>query len=178
MVGKERPEVRGYLLVYVDDMMVVADPQYLDDAIGAITGKWKCSQPDKLEVDGPSVRFCGFEMSLKKDGLRLSQQGYLETMLEKRGVQGVESQPLPKIHAGGRGDGRLQHGGPTKNSGSGWRSLVDVDTDETRHQFCCWGVRQDASQETEVCLDAGAAFTAISQPDENAGFVVRSMSRR
>ena len=69
----------------------------MDGAIGAITGKWQCSKPDRLEIDGPSVRFCGFELKLKEDGLRLTQEGYLQTMLERRGVEGSENQPLPKI---------------------------------------------------------------------------------
>ena len=97
MMDESQPEIQGYLLVYVDDMMVIGSPNHMDGAIGAITGKWQCSNPDRLEVDGPSVRFCGFELKLKEDGLRLTQEGYLQTMLERREVEGSENQPLPKI---------------------------------------------------------------------------------
>ncbi len=87
----------GYLMVYVDDMMLVGQDDYIRAAMDAIRGEWQCSDPQWLSAE-KSMRFCGFEVKKKGEEIWLHQEGYTLNLLQKRKVTGEESVPLPKIH--------------------------------------------------------------------------------
>ena len=87
----------GYLAVYVDDILFATKPDHTAPLVEALQGAWKCSPAEFVETGG-SMRFCGFELSMEKDGaIRLSQEGFMREMVKRRGVEGVESFPVPPI---------------------------------------------------------------------------------
>eukprot|EP00434_Breviolum_minutum_P024672 symbB.v1.2.021788.t1/scaffold1903.1/size96501/2 len=89
-------EAIGFLLVYVDDLLLLGKRPVLEGALEAVMGLWKCSKPEYLSAD-KGMRFCGFELWEAEDGVILNQQGYTKSLLEKHGVTGVEQCPLPKL---------------------------------------------------------------------------------
>ena len=87
---------RGFLVVYVDDMMAVGDFSQVKAALNAIRSRWDCSPVEVLEEE-KSMRFCGFELRKSDVGIILSQEGYTRSLLKRRNVEGKEQHPIPKI---------------------------------------------------------------------------------
>ncbi len=87
---------RGFLVVYVDDMMAVGDLSQVKAALNAIRSRWDCSPVEVLEEE-KSMRFCGFELRKSDVGIILSQEGYTRSLLKRRNVEGKEPHPIPKI---------------------------------------------------------------------------------
>ena len=93
----DQPEQEvGFLMVYVDDMMLVGQEDHLRGAMDAVRGEWKCSDPEWLSSE-KSMRFCGFEIRKSGEDICLHQEGYTLNLIQKRKVVGVENVPLPKI---------------------------------------------------------------------------------
>ena len=86
----------GFLLVYVDDMLILGSDQLVKSTAGAIGKRWQCSQPEFLQEHSP-MRFCGFELTKEKNGIRLDQMGYTHELLKKYGITQTENCPLPKV---------------------------------------------------------------------------------
>ena len=86
----------GFLLTYVDDMLILGGDQLVKSTAGAIGRRWQCSAPEYLQENAP-MRFCGFELTKVEQGIRLDQFGYTQELLKKYSVEGAESCPLPKV---------------------------------------------------------------------------------
>lgn len=90
------PEESGFLLTYVDDLLVLG----VEDHVRALTTKlsetWQCSPPDFL-AEGSSMRFCGFEFVQQGENWKLCQTGYTKDLLARYNITSGETVPLPKL---------------------------------------------------------------------------------
>ena len=86
----------GFVLVYVDDMLLLGSQQLVKSTAEAIGNRWQCSEPEFLQQE-TSMRFCGFELTQAENGIRLDQFGYTQELLKKYGVEQSEACPLPKV---------------------------------------------------------------------------------
>lgn len=86
----------GYLLTYVDDMLVVGPKGKIQKVVELIQGRWECSQPEFLSTE-KSMKFCGYDLKLVNDGLKISQEGYTRDLVARYGITSAEAFPLPKI---------------------------------------------------------------------------------
>ena len=90
-------EEHGYVLVYVDDMLILGQDAQVTAVAEAIKTLWECSPMERLKLN-KTMRFCGFELTRERDGMFLGQTGYIKDLLQRRGVQGEEAAPLPKVN--------------------------------------------------------------------------------
>ena len=70
IVEKETQVVRGLLLVYVDDLLVMGDAVARPGLLKCIQSRWKTSTPETVDDQG-WVRFCGYELKSHEGGLLL-----------------------------------------------------------------------------------------------------------
>ena len=89
-------ELVGAVVVYVDDLLVVAERSKIDGVFGAIKRTWQCSFEEKVTKDA-WMRFCGYEMKKTENGVMIAQPGFTEDLLRRRQVVGTEDCPCPKI---------------------------------------------------------------------------------
>ena len=98
---KKKGTTMGYMTVYVDDILVATDKKEMNGFFAALKALWRCSEEEVVKGD-KGIRFCGYEIKADgKEGYYLSQEHYLKDVLRRRGVEGQESVPIPKIQ--GRG---------------------------------------------------------------------------
>jgi len=95
----ETEDNHGFVLVYVDDMLLFGDTEQVKATAAAVRSLWECS-PLELLDETKELHFCGMELRRYKSGVFLSQTGYLVEMLKRYEVQGVEPYPLPKVEDG------------------------------------------------------------------------------
>ena len=89
-------ELLALLSVYVDDLLLSADTEVSAAVWEAIQSTWKISTPVYATAkDG--LKFCGFELHQDDTGLRVSQQSYIRSLLDKYpNIQGEVSVPYAK----------------------------------------------------------------------------------
>ena len=67
----------GLVVVYVDDLMVLAEPHAKHSFLKRLKEEWTCSTPEEVDHKG-WVRFCGFELQWSGQGdhkkLKVGQQ--------------------------------------------------------------------------------------------------------
>ena len=97
--GEEEKNVRAYLGVYVDDLVVAAKDDILVNFMEELKKVFLMS-PYEVVTDKQPVSFCGYEIIKKGGGYVLNQIKYTGDLLRRRSVQGYELQPLPKIEEG------------------------------------------------------------------------------
>ena len=97
--GEEEKNVRAYLGVYVDDLVVAAKDDILVNFMEQLKKVFLMS-PYEVVTDKQPVSFCGYEIIKKGGGYVLNQTKYTGDLLRRRSVQGYELQPLPKIEEG------------------------------------------------------------------------------
>ena len=95
----ETEEHVAYVGIYVDDVLVVGGDDILKEMMHQLTTIFQMSPYDQVRVDHP-VTFCGYEIYKEDGGYGLRQEKYIEELLLRRGVEGEEGQPLPKIQEG------------------------------------------------------------------------------
>ena len=92
----------GHVIVYVDDIMVMANDQVRNDFFTRLQKEWKCSDIETVNTDN-WVRFCGFE--LKKhdqgEGLMVGQKSYTLDLLKRHQDLTPKQYPMPKGDAVG-----------------------------------------------------------------------------
>ena len=94
---KEKETTIGYMTVYVDHILVATDKKEMSGFFAALKALWRCSEEEVVKED-KGIRFCGYEIKADgKEGYYLSQEHYLKDVLRRRGVEGKESIPIPKI---------------------------------------------------------------------------------
>lgn len=89
-------ETCGFLLTYVDDMLVLGTGDQVRTLTKRLSEVWECSPPEFLE-DGGNMRFCGFEFVQQGDGWKLCQRGYTKDLLARYDITSGETVPLPKL---------------------------------------------------------------------------------
>jgi hypothetical protein len=67
-------EVKGILLTYVDDLMVIADTKTSTEGMKAVDSLWKCSPEEVVLKSGPPVTFCGICIQRKNDGYSMKDR--------------------------------------------------------------------------------------------------------
>ena len=88
----------GHVIVYVDDMLVSGRDETITAYLDHVKGIWECSPPDWTSVDGPAVKFCGFEFSETQEGhLRVSQESYARELVKR--YQCTRKRPVPMTQA-------------------------------------------------------------------------------
>ena len=87
----------GHVIVYVDDIMVMADDQVRHSFFERLQKEWKCSDIETVNPDD-WVRFCGFELkwSEKGEGLMVGQKSYTLDLLKRHPDVSPKHYPMPK----------------------------------------------------------------------------------
>ena len=99
-VMRDDKECRGIICVYVDDILAGATRKVLEKLFQTLKQTWVCS-PEEYVTKEKTMKFCGYDIRAREDGgYEVSQEGYLRDVLERRGVQGIERTPAPKIKEG------------------------------------------------------------------------------
>ena len=93
IVEKETHVVRGLLLVYVDDLLVMGDAVARTGLLKCIQSRWNTSTPETVDDQG-WVRFCGYELKSHEGGLLLGQPSYLGELLQRHNVVDKKTVPL------------------------------------------------------------------------------------
>eukprot|EP00439_Symbiodinium_sp_Y106_P019156 s3996_g2.t1 len=87
------PEVtQGLMLVYVDDILLMAMKEVVECIYQWLISEWKCSALEWIE--GGALRFLGVELRLQGGGIHLSQAGYVRDLLRQHGVEERSSESL------------------------------------------------------------------------------------
>ena len=73
---------RGLLGVYVDDLLITAEPPMLKALLDAITTLWRCSNPQMLEEE---VVFCGLQIRSEGGKYLLGQSNYIKELQKRHG---------------------------------------------------------------------------------------------
>ena len=76
--------VCGLMIVYVDDILFLSVPSIIQSMYQWLTDGWKCTKLEMLE-DG-QIRFLGMELRKWKEGIHVSQSGYIRDLLRQQGV--------------------------------------------------------------------------------------------
>ena len=96
----DQPRVRGYMAVYVDDLLVGGDRMVLDSFFSKLKSMWRCS-PEEMVEENKWTRFCGYELREDGDGgMLLSQANYVRDVVNRRGIERGEATPMGKIQEG------------------------------------------------------------------------------
>eukprot|EP00439_Symbiodinium_sp_Y106_P082589 s1232_g22.t1 len=77
-------ELQGLVLVYVDDILILAKREVVEAIYQWLVSDWKCSNLEWVE-DG-SLRLFGKELRVCGAGVHLSQAGYIRDLLRQHGM--------------------------------------------------------------------------------------------
>ncbi|OLQ10423.1 Copia protein [Symbiodinium microadriaticum] len=80
-------EPLGYIMVYVDDLLVNAQSSAMSSFYEWLAARWECDNLDVLQPGHP-IRFLGMEMHMVEDGIELAQEGFVRELLRAHGHDG------------------------------------------------------------------------------------------
>ena len=81
---REWGTVLGYMIVYVDDVLMVATKEVTDSASSMVQRVWRTSNPEYSIPGGAPMRFLGIEIQRLTDGTYYLHQGsYVREVLER-----------------------------------------------------------------------------------------------
>ena len=83
-------EPLGYLMVYIDDLMIASQSSVMESFFQWISNRWECDALDILTEDHP-IKFLGMEIHQEADGYEISQEGYIKELLRAHGHNGKRS---------------------------------------------------------------------------------------
>eukprot|EP00435_Cladocopium_sp_Y103_P064506 s236_g26.t1 len=84
---KTQDDVVGYFVTYVDDMLAVGDRHILEGFVQRMQQEWEIGVPEWLEEEKKAIRFLGMELELRKGVIRLHQQSFVQSMLDRYGLE-------------------------------------------------------------------------------------------
>ena len=88
----------GYLLVYVDDLLIVGPPSVVTGVEATLLGTWKCTVNPHISCKMPgSLHYLGLSIVARHDGFILHQMDYVQELLGKWGM--AESRGCMSIDA-------------------------------------------------------------------------------
>ncbi|CAE7750481.1 RE1, partial [Symbiodinium microadriaticum] len=92
IVREDQPqgEVYGYIMVYIDDLLIHAPEQAMYGFFQWVSTKWEVDALDILDYDHP-IRFLGMELHRVKTGIELSQEGFIGEILRAHHHKGGRS---------------------------------------------------------------------------------------
>ena len=96
-LNSENWTCEGHVIVYVDDIMVMACDDVRKDFFDRLQQEWKCSEIETVNRDS-WVRFCGFELKTSENGngLMVGQKSYTMDLLKRHKDLNPKSYPMPK----------------------------------------------------------------------------------
>ena len=83
-------EPLGFVMVYIDDLLVNALPQAMEAFYSWVAAKWECDGLDVLQ-EGHPIRFLGMELHMVDGGIELAQEGFVRELLRAHGHDGSRS---------------------------------------------------------------------------------------
>ena len=87
-------EVRGYLNIYVDDVLYVGLPDEIQVVQVWLTSEWKASDLTWASKGG-ILRFLGLEIQLVEGGVKIGQQAYIEELIRHHSLQEAKGHGTP-----------------------------------------------------------------------------------
>ena len=84
-------EVYGYVLVYIDDLLIHAREDAMEGFFKWVSAKWEVDDLDVLDYDHP-IRFLGMELHRVPNGVELAQEGFVNEILRAHNHKGGRSQ--------------------------------------------------------------------------------------
>ena len=84
------------MIVYVDDIAAFGPQSVIAALIQSIKEYWTLSEPS-WSLGGNQVMFCGMELVQHAWGWRISQVRYMTELLNRYGIEGTASSPMPKV---------------------------------------------------------------------------------
>ena len=94
----DQEETTGFMVTYVDDILVAAPREIAESALGKIRTTWECS-PVEWTEEGSWMRFCGMEFQWHGQDLRVGQASYAKELISRHGRQQPRACPGPKVEA-------------------------------------------------------------------------------
>ena len=95
-IDDEEAKTEGYVVVYVDDLLIVGSSTTVQEGLNRIRSQWECSEPSWVN-SGDWTRFCGLELRWRGDNLLLGQPAYAKELGQRHGDLPPKLTPLPKI---------------------------------------------------------------------------------
>ena len=90
----------GFLGVYVDDLIVIGQDALVEQVMQNLMKVFTMAEPTKVTPE-KCVSFCGYEIGMDENfNYTISQEKYVEELINKYGLEGVEPQPIPKVVEG------------------------------------------------------------------------------
>ena len=74
----------GYMVVYVDDLLMVGEESAVQAALQKAQSTWTCSSPEWASEK--AMKFCGFDVKRTEYGLEINQQSYTTDLLQRHGI--------------------------------------------------------------------------------------------
>ena len=104
--------MRGMMLVYVDDLLILGPEKIVRGGLERIKKEWDISQPEWLGSEKP-VRFLGIDIWKTEEGIFLSQDTYGKDILKRSGdeKEHLSGVPITKDQSQ-----RLEDEDPTKTA--------------------------------------------------------------
>ena len=80
----------GYLLVYIDDLMVVGPETVVKTFFHWLSNTWECDDLSLLSEDHP-IKFLGMELHLVNGGVEVCQEGFIRELLRSHHHDGAKA---------------------------------------------------------------------------------------
>ncbi|CAE7301732.1 RE1 [Symbiodinium sp. CCMP2592] len=77
----------GYLMVYVDDLMIMGTNNVMESFFGWVSEKWECDDLNILSETNP-IKFLGMELHYVNEGIEVSQEGFIRELLRAHNHDG------------------------------------------------------------------------------------------
>ena len=87
--GKDS-EAYGFVLVYIDDLLIQAPDPIMRDLYRWVSDKWEVDALDVLDYDHP-IRFLGMELHKTVEGVEIGQEGFVRELLRAHRHSGARS---------------------------------------------------------------------------------------
>ena len=91
--------VIGNMGVYVDDLLLVAPDNILEETLKALEERFTLATPEWVTGE-KTVTFCGYEISKNDQGYALGQEKYIRNLMDKHNIKQTAGVPCPKVEEG------------------------------------------------------------------------------
>ena len=91
--------VIGNMGVYVDDLLLVAPNNILEETLKALEERFTLATPEWVTGE-KTVTFCGYEISKTDQGYALGQEKYIRDLMDKHNIKQTAGVPCPKVEEG------------------------------------------------------------------------------